>query len=187
MKRSKKGILVICIVFIAVITLLGLGTFTLINNQDKRESEVAVLKDELSELKGKENAEFRKNGFSEEYYKLENQIKDTEKKISKKDYNIIVVLIIAVPIILIIGGGILISFATSLSFAGVFALTTKRIAETSGRVNRIIDKAIEEQEANKEYEYKEFKCPNCGASLGSEKEATKKCKYCGASLHRVSK
>lgn len=45
------------------------------------QSEIDSLNNELITLKAQKNIEFRKNGFSEEYYRLENEINTKESKI----------------------------------------------------------------------------------------------------------
>ena len=46
------------------------------------EAEIDALNDTLASLKAKNNKEFQENGFTEEYYKTQNEIDKTNRKIS---------------------------------------------------------------------------------------------------------
>ena len=53
-----------------------------VRTEEDIQTEIDALNDELVPLKAKQNTEFRENGFSEEYYRIENEIKKKNTKIS---------------------------------------------------------------------------------------------------------
>lgn len=56
--------------------------------QDDIQEEIDELNSNLATLKAKENQEFKSNGFSEEYYKLQNEINKMQSKVSNLETEI---------------------------------------------------------------------------------------------------
>lgn len=56
--------------------------------QDDIQEEIDAINSSLATLKAKENQEFKANGFSEEYYKLQNEINKMQSKVSNLETEI---------------------------------------------------------------------------------------------------
>lgn len=97
-QKTKKKISIISL--IVLIIGVGLGSFLIYTGYTKTkavkeentsetvsasevEAEIDKLNEELIPLKAKENAEFQANGFSEEYYRLENEVNKLQRKVSE--------------------------------------------------------------------------------------------------------
>lgn len=166
----------------------------------KLEKEKDELETKLAKLKGEQSAEFHANGFSEKYYLLGKDIDDVEEKIDSieididnlehvvtpdKLFNVVPIIFIVIFVLAFIG-----IFATQiLSFFGI-AAGAKHVSNmasgihTKDMLNDLSDVAVKmAKELNPTY--KEFKCPNCNASLDPENTEIKKCTYCGAKLYKT--
>ena len=101
-QKGKKKIIALAIIVLIVGILIGgslIATGIIksknaqTNTTEQRSVEVIQkemddINDELAKLKTKRNEEFEKNGFSEEYYKLSNEIDKKEDKVSELDTEI---------------------------------------------------------------------------------------------------
>lgn len=222
--NKKKYILIGIILFLVILgvggTLITKGIFvteeTKVSEQEKtNEENIAELekeKEELlpqeSKLKASVNEEFKNNGFSEEYYNLENDRKKISERITEIEFEISkikngyydnkasidkgvrkgvlflfpgIAICIASFVVLIIFVKKSSSIASpSISLTNPLQSNHKEILED------LSDIAVKmAREMNPTYE--EFKCPNCGASLDPTHTEVKKCKYCKTELYRTVK
>ena len=101
-ERGKKKVTTIAIIVLVLGLLIGgslIATGIIKSSQVKTvsstersketiQSEINSLNSELATLKAQENQEFQKNGFSEEYYRLENEIETKESKVTSLEMEI---------------------------------------------------------------------------------------------------
>ncbi len=95
-ERGKKKVMTIALIVLVLGLLIGgslIATGIIKSSQvqtassserskETIQSEIDSLNSELATLKAKKNQEFQSNGFSEEYYRLDNEIKTKQSKVS---------------------------------------------------------------------------------------------------------
>lgn len=222
--NKKKYILIGIILFLVILgaggALITKGIFvteeTKVEEQSKtNEDNIAELekeKEELlpqeSKLKASVNEEFKKNGFTEEYYNLDNQRKKISDRITEIEFEISKIkngyydnkasidegvkkgIPFIFPGIAFVIGSFVVMFmfikkAGSISPMSI-SLDNPLGSNHKEMLEDLSDIAVKmAREMNPTYE--EFKCPNCGASLDPEHTETKTCQYCKTELYRTMK
>lgn len=95
-ERGKKKVVTIALIVLVLGLLIGGSliatgviksshvetTSSTARSKETIQSEIDSLNSELATLKAKKNQEFQSNGFSEEYYRLDNEIKTKQSKVS---------------------------------------------------------------------------------------------------------
>jgi len=96
-ERGKKKVITIALIVLVLGLLIGGSliatgiikssqvetTSSTARSKETIQSEIDSLNSELATLKAKKNQEFTSNGFSEEYYRLDNEIKTKQSKITE--------------------------------------------------------------------------------------------------------
>lgn len=172
------------------------------------EKEKEELLPQESKMKASVNEEFKKNGFTEEYYNLENKRKKISERITEIEFEISkikngyydnkasidegvkkgipfifpgIAFCIASFVIIII----FIKKSSSLNYPSI-SLSNPLQTNHKEMLEDLSDIAVKmAREMNPTYE--EFKCPNCGASLDPSHTETKVCQYCKTELYRTVK
>lgn len=170
---------IILIIFaIIMFTIIG---FTIVNNRtnkEKAEQKIAELKEEKITLSAKKNEEFTSNGFTEEYYRLQQELTDVQKELSHLELNSDTSFIF-IPIIMV----------SLVSFGIIFIVFTnvisgfRRTHDTFDLVHDVIRTRLKEHELHST-KITSVKCPSCKASM--DPNATE-CEYCGTKVQRVKK
>ena len=95
-ERGKKKVVTIALIVLVLGLLIGGSliatgiikssqvetTSSTARSKETIQSEIDSLNSELATLKAKKNQEFKDNGFSEEYYRLDNEIQTKQSKVS---------------------------------------------------------------------------------------------------------
>ena len=95
-ERGKKKVITIALIVLVLGLLIGGSliatgiiksshvetTSSSARSKDTIQAEIDSLNSELATLKAKEDQEFQSNGFSEEYYRLDNEIETKQSKVS---------------------------------------------------------------------------------------------------------
>lgn len=179
-QTKPNNLLKIMIIVLAVIMFTIIGV-TIINNKNNKletEEKIAELKEEKITLSAKKNEEFKNNGFTEEYYRLQQELTDVQKELSRLELNsdtsfifipIIMVSLVAFGIIFIVFTNVISGF--------------RRTHDTFDLVHDVIRTRLQEQQLHNT-KIDSVKCPSCKASM--DPNATE-CEYCGTKVTRVRK
>lgn len=80
-KNNKSVKIVIAVIAVVMIAIFGLIFFKSQNTNDNVNEQIAELENKEASLKAKQNVVFRTEGFSEEYYRLNNEISHVQDEI----------------------------------------------------------------------------------------------------------
>lgn len=171
-------------------------------NISELEKEKAELEEQEITLRAAESEEFKTNGFSEEYYRIENELSNITDRIVEIEFEISKIkngyydnkasidagvskgIYFLFPgIAICISSFVILVIYIKKSFTNPLASMTSSSKEMLEDFSDIAIKMAKELNPT----YEEFKCPNCGASLDPTHTETKKCEYCGTQLYRTVK
>lgn len=179
-QNKPNNLIKIMLIIFAVIMIAVIG-FTVINNKTNKaetEQKIAELKEEKITLSAEKNEEFRENGFTEEYYRLQQELTDVQKELSNLELNsdtsfifipIIMISLVAFGFIFIVFSSVLTGF--------------RRTHDTFDLVHDVIRTRLKEQQLQST-KMAPVKCPSCKASMPAEATV---CEYCGTHVTRVRK
>lgn len=179
-QNKPNNLIKIMIIVLAVImfTIIGVTVINNKNNKLETEQKISELKEEKISLSAKKNEEFRNNGFTEEYYRLQQELTDVQKELSHLELNSDTSFIF-IPIIMI----------SLVAFGIIFIVFTnvisrfRRTHDTFDLVHDVIRTRLQEQQLQST-KIAPVKCPSCKASM--DPNATE-CEYCGTKVTRVRK
>ena len=187
--HSKIIIAVIAVVFILIIG------FAFINSSKSKtniQEQIVELENKEASLKAKKDVIFKTEGFTEEYYQIDNEIGriqsdiwELESKERRSDFFGSFGFFMFLPIIIFVTVFIII-FTTVIKTIKMSKHQIVHPSEKAGhemeKMATMMGKVAAEMAKEMNPEYKSLKCPNCGAGLTDDVD---KCEYCDAPLTKV--
>lgn len=195
-KGQNKSIkIIIAVIAVVIFVIIGLVFFKSQNNNNDNQNiteQIVELENKEASLRAKQNVVFKTEGFSEEYYRLNNEISHVQDEIwelesqQRKDKTF--------------GSFKIFMFIPVLMFIVVFITVISTIIKTSKmskhqivhpsetddhdmeKMASMLGKVAVDMAKEMNPEYKALKCPNCGAGLTDDVD---KCEYCDAPLTKV--
>lgn len=180
--ETKNNTKIIPIVFavIAVIAIALISIYTLNQRGTKAEIEqkITELKEEKISLSARKNEEFKENGFSEEYYRIQENLTTVQKELSRLELNSDTSFVF-VPIIMfgVVTFGIIFIIFTNV-ITGM-----RRTHDTFDLVHDVIRTNLKTHQLNST-KIASVKCPSCKASMPEDATV---CEYCGTHVTRIPK
>ena len=192
-KNNKSVKIVIAVIAVVMIAIFGLIFFKSQNTNDNVNEQIAELENKEASLKAKQNVVFRTEGFSEEYYRLNNEISHVQDEIWDLEsqqrkgkffgtvgvFMLIPIIIFAIVVITIITSIIKMSKISKHQIVH----PSERVGHEMEKMASMMGKVAAEMAKEMNPEYKTLTCPNCGANL---KDDVDKCEYCDAPLIKVA-
>ena len=187
--HSKIIIAVIAVVFILIIG------FAFINSSKSKtniQEQIVELENKEASLRAKKDVIFKTEGFTEEYYQIDNEIGriqsdiwELESKERRSNFFGSFGFFMFIPIIIFITVFIII-FTTVIKTIKMSKHQIVHPSEKAGhemeKMATMMGKVAAEMAKEMNPEYKSLKCPNCGAGLTDDVD---KCEYCDAPLTKV--
>ena len=187
--HSKIIIAVIAVVFILIIG------FAFINSSKSKtniQEQIVELENKEASLRAKKDVIFKTEGFTEEYYQIDNEIGriqsdiwELESKERRSNFFGSFGFFMFIPIIIFITVFIII-FTTVIKTIKMSKHQIVHPSEKAGhemeKMATMMGKVAAEMAKEMNPEYKSLKCPNCGAGLTNDVD---KCEYCDAPLTKV--
>ena len=187
--HSKIIIAVIAVVFILIIG------FAFINSSKSKtniQEQIVELENKEASLRAKKDVIFKTEGFTEEYYQIDNEIGriqsdiwELESKERRSDFFGSFGFFMFIPIIIFVTVFIII-FTTVIKTIKMSKHQIVHPSEKAGhemeKMATMMGKVAAEMAKEMNPEYKSLKCPNCGAGLTNDVD---KCEYCDAPLTKV--
>ena len=187
--HSKIIIAVIAVVFILIIG------FAFINSSKSKtniQEQIVELENKEASLRAKKDVIFKTEGFTEEYYQIDNEIGriqsdiwELESKERRSNFFGSFGFFMFIPIIIFITVFIII-FTTVIKTIKMSKHQIVQPSEKAGhemeKMATMMGKVAAEMAKEMNPEYKSLKCPNCGAGLTDDVD---KCEYCDAPLTKV--
>lgn len=191
-KIIKTIIAVIAVVIITIIGFIFLKSKNTTDSQNIQE-QIVKLEDKEASLRAKKDVIFRTEGFTEEYYKIDNEISrvqdeiwDLESQQRNNEMGNYRQIFMVIPLLVFV---LIISIFIS-RFAKISKMGSQGIIHPSEKTGHDIEKMASmmgkvaaEMAKEMNPEYKSLKCPNCGANLPDDVD---QCEYCDAPLIKVA-
>ena len=183
MKKNKKLVFtILAVIIITIIAIIG------ITNKEKNTHSLDELKEQKIQLESQRHDTFLKNGFSEEYYRLDSELNEINEQIQKKEFSSG-----PAPIFFTIFGLIFVTIFGTVIITIFKAIKNPHSIKDNVTVNdhttdqmekmaSMLGKVAVDMAKEMNPEYKSLKCPNCGAALTDDVEV---CEYCDAPLTKV--
>ena len=184
MKKKKLLFLFIIILIIGTILFIAIKNFS--NNKGNSEQEFNELKEQKIKLQAEKNEVFYQDGFSEEYYRIDQELTDINEKIQHTELSTsapsIIFTISGILFIIIFGSAVVLIFKTISSHKIIQNSTQNSNTSNLENMAKIIGNMAVDMAKEMNPEYKSLKCPNCGAALTDNLD---ECEYCHAPLIKV--
>lgn len=192
-KKSNHVKLIVAVIAVAFIAIIGLAFFNSSKSNENIQAQIVELENKEASLRAKKDVIFRTEGFTEEYYKIDNEISRVQDEIwdlESKERNslsnrgvfalfpIFSILIFAIILFTVITT---ITKTAKMSKHGIVH-PSEKTGHDMEKMATMMGKVAAEMAKEMNPEYKSLKCPNCGAGLTDDVD---KCEYCDAPLTKV--
>lgn len=192
-KNNNKTKIVVAVVAFVVIAIIGFAFFNSSNKSENIQAQIVELENKEASLRAKKDVIFRTEGFTEEYYKIDNEISrvqdeiwDLESKERRSFSNMGIFALFPIISILIFVIVFITIITTIIKTAKMSKHGIVHPSEKAGhdmeKMASMISKVAVDMAKEMNPEYKALKCPNCGAGLTDDVD---KCEYCDAPLTKV--
>lgn len=186
--KNKKRIITIIGVVLAVIIIGFILLRYNSNRQEQNRRELAELKEQKIQLEVQKNEIFFKDGFSSEYYHINDELTEINKQINKKELSTgpsaIFFTIFGLIFVTIFGTTVITIFKSARNHHNISTNVTvsDHTTDQIEKMATMLGKVAVDMAKEMNPEYKSLKCPNCGANLTDDVEV---CEYCDAPLTKV--
>ena len=192
-QNNNKTKIIIAVVAIAIIAIIGLAFFNSSKSNENIQEQIVELENKEASLRAKQDVIFKTEGFTEEYYQIDNElgrIRDEIWELESKERNSLskqgIFALFPIISILIFVTVFITVFTTIIRTAKMskhgIVHPNEKVGHDMEKMATMMSKVAVNMAKEMNPEYKALKCPNCGAGLTDDVEV---CEYCDAPLTKV--
>ena len=190
--NSNHSKIIIAVIVVVFILIIGFAFINSSKSKTNIQEQIVELENKEASLRAKKDVIFKTEGFTEEYYQIDNEIGriqsdiwELESKERRSNFFGSFGFFMFIPIIIFVTVFIII-FTTVIKTIKMGKHQIVHPSEKAGhemeKMATMMGKVAAEMAKEMNPEYKSLKCPNCGAGLTDNVD---KCEYCDAPLTKV--